>query len=245
MSWTRMLFTLLVLSVTASNLFAQSNIISSVIANGDFQSGNTGFSTNYQYRDPLTTTPVTVFDPGTYTIAPNMTTPVLLHPSALNFYDHTFGNASGSFMIINGSIHLGDAIWSTTVDVELNRDYSFSLWAAYWNNSLNHLPELIFSFNDTIVYGGEIDGDIATWKNISANWNSGSNSSVTIKILNTNTDYAGNDFALDDISFGLTIAAVPEPATLVLAGSVLAGAGGYVILKRLRYKITHKSCRSK
>ena len=148
-------------------------------------------------------------------------------------------------MIINGSIHPGDAIWSTTVDVDLNRDYSFSLWAAYWNNSLNHLPELVISFNDTIVYGGEIDGDIATWKNITANWNSGSNHSVTIKILNTNTDYAGNDFALDDISFGLTIAAVPEPAALVLAGSALAGAGGYVFLKRHRSKNAHKTRRSK
>lgn len=232
MSWTRLLVSLLVLGTTTVISHAQP-IVGTILVNGDFQSGNTGFSTNYQYKDPLTTSPNTVFDPGTYTIAPNMTTPILLHPAGLNFYDHTFGNASGSFMIINGSIKPGDAIWMSTLEVTPNTDYGFSLWAAYWNNSLNHLPELIFSFNDQIVYGGEIDGDIATWKNITANWNSGSNSSLTIKILNTNTDYAGNDFALDDLAFG-PLAAVPEPTTIALASVVVVGGVGYTWLQRRR-----------
>jgi hypothetical protein len=49
------------------------------------------------------------------------------------------------------------------------------------------------------------------WLPFSGEWNSGTHTSATLRIVDINTERFGNDFALDDLGFSI----VPEPATLL------------------------------
>ena len=60
------------------------------------------------------------------------------------------------------------------------------------------------------------------WEPLSTVWSSGSATSVILKLVNSNTQFRGNDFAVDDIFLG-TETSVPEPGTAIL---LLAGLGG-------------------
>jgi len=62
-----------------------------------------------------------------------------------------------------------------------------------------------------------------TWQFLGTTWNSGTNTSVSLRIINQNTAVGGNDFALDDIHFSTeSSVSVPEPASLLLSGLGLA-----------------------
>ena len=220
-------------------LYAQAPIpVVSIIPNGDFSLGNTGFTSSYLYQNPGATSPNTVFEQCTYTIAPNLMSPIPLHPSPglPNFYDHTTGDITGNFMVINGSTTANKTFYSTSLAVEPNSTYQFSVWFTVWNDSSNNLPKLQIDFNGITSMIAVPTLPLGTWSNFTTTWFSGANTSVTIKLQDNVLDYGGNDFGMDDISFGLINAAVPEPGTLALMGSALAGTGGYWFIKRRRRK---------
>jgi len=69
-----------------------------LITNGDFEAGNTGFTTEYTYLDPSNTGPWTLGPEYMYTVS---TDPNLYHSAWSSFGDHTSG--SGNMMIVNGT----------------------------------------------------------------------------------------------------------------------------------------------
>lgn len=159
-----------------------------LVANGDFESGNTGFITDYQY------TTTNLVPEGTYGV---VTDPNPLH-SAFIGSDHTSG--STNFMAVNGSINPSFRIWCQTVNVIPNTDYNFSTWIS--SLVVGSPAELEFSI-DGVLLGTPITAPSAlnTWSQFFATWNSGNATSVQICIVNANTVAGGNDFGLDDISF--------------------------------------------
>lgn len=175
---------------------------SSVIVNGDFEQGDTGFSSDYV--NP-TSNPM---PEGTYIVASNP------NPYHAAFYgtDHTSG--SGNFMTINGSPNPGDQVWCQTVSVTPNTDYAFSTWittVAVGNPAL-----LQFTING-VPLGSTINAPIAQyqWDQFYATWNSGSATSAVICIENLNTNLGGNDFGLDDIEFA-TLCVDADTVTVVV-----------------------------
>ena len=57
------------------------------------------------------------------------------------------------------------------------------------------------------------DLDLAgTWQGLSRTWNSGSNTSVVLSLINRNTGALGNDFAIDDVYFGTRSTVTPYPS---------------------------------
>jgi hypothetical protein len=183
-----------------------------LVVNGDFSSGNTGFFSSYTYYPDIAGNSELIPDNGTngYAVGTNGQN---YHP---NFWgiDHT-RNLTGNknFMLVNGH---GSAltIWQETVTVQPNTDYYFSAWAM----SLNAVPpyaRLQFEVNGTLVGTvanlGAGPNSIAQanannyWTRFYSNpkWNSGALSGpITIRIFNLENAAGGNDFALDDISFG-------------------------------------------
>jgi gliding motility-associated-like protein len=115
-----------------------------------------------------------------------------------NCSDHTTG--SGNMLLVNGSPVPNVKVWTQTVPVTPNTNYAFSSWiqALYPPNP----AQLSFSINGADV-GTLITASLPTcnWTQFYTTWNSGSNASVLISIVNKNTIVLGNHFALDDISF--------------------------------------------
>jgi gliding motility-associated-like protein len=159
-----------------------------IINNGNFDNGNTGFTSEYSYANPNVTE-------GQYFVGK---TPQAWNASMSACGDHTTGN--GSMMLVNGSPAANINVWKQTVTVTPNTNYAFSTWieALFAPNP----AQLNFSING-IDIGYLITASLptCTWTQFFTTWNSGNNTSATISIVNKNTFIQGNDFALDDISF--------------------------------------------
>jgi gliding motility-associated-like protein len=167
-----------------------------LVINGDFQAGNTGFTTEFTY--PST--------PGPWGLLSNSQT-FAIGTDANDFHvnfaglDHT-NPGTGNFMVVNGSSLPMSEVWCQTFDVIPNTDYTFAAWAQYIDldpaGVNNGISELQFSANGVLVGGPTIiDG---AWEEFSAVWNSGSNTQVELCVMDLIDTNSGNDFGLDDIS---------------------------------------------
>jgi len=160
-----------------------------LITNGDFESGNTGFTSDYTYM------PGNLVPEGVYDVLAN---PQDDHPGFAPCPDHTSG--SGNMMVVNGSGTPNQNVWCQTVNVQPNTQYAFSAWVT---TVVAASPALLqFSINgNTIGPIFNAPNSNCNWVNFYQIWNSGGNSTATICIVNQNTVLGGNDFALDDIVF--------------------------------------------
>ncbi|MBS1747335.1 MAG: T9SS type A sorting domain-containing protein [Bacteroidetes bacterium] len=179
------------------------SIAEELVTNGDFELGNTGFTSGYNY---VSNTIVNGLWPeGTYTVNNN---PNLNHS---NFWgtDHTTADGSGNFMLING---LGGTnppiIWSETVTVLPNTTYYFSAYAVSLNN-VTPFANLKFRVNGVQVGTNtgtlpskSSDNNAGTWIRFYGTWPSGTATTAVIDIVDLEGALGGNDFGLDDISFG-------------------------------------------
>lgn len=161
-----------------------------IIKNGDFSLGNLFFSSEYIYS-PATGVPEGVYFVGNEILS--------WHPSFDDCPDHTTGN--GKMLLLNGSTSENVSVWKQTVNVIPNTNYEFSTWlqSLYPTNP----AKLQFSING-INIGEVFEASSATceWRNFFTTWNSGNNTTAVISIVNKNTIFSGNDFAIDDIYFG-------------------------------------------
>lgn len=157
-----------------------------LITNGDFSQGNTGFTSAYTYTSNNTTE-------AQYFVGNN---PQAWNGSLSPCTDHS---GTGNMMLVNGAPVAGVNVWRQSVPVSPNTNYAFSTWiqAVYPVNP----AQLQFSING-IELGDPITATLpCNWTLFYTTWNSGISTNAIISIVNKNTQVAGNDFALDDISF--------------------------------------------
>ncbi|MCO6486454.1 MAG: hypothetical protein J5I41_11830, partial [Saprospiraceae bacterium] len=156
-----------------------------IILNGNFESGNTGFSSNYWYGSPG-------LSPGGYSIQSN---PVVCNGGFSPCGDHTTG--SGNMMVVDGSTSPGVTFWCQTVPVLPNTEYFFEFWVT----SVYHAApaEVQATFNGVAVGSASATSNTCEWIQFSYVWSSGGATSVTICLEDLNIIGFGNDFAVDDI----------------------------------------------
>lgn len=166
-----------------------------IVTNGDFSGGNTGFTSGY--------IPGTggswglLSNEGQYAVTAN---PILAHNNFASCFDHTQNNILGSMMVVNGAATPNVNVWQQTITVTPNTDYNFSFWGMTVVGS--NPGQLQFSING-VSQGATLTLSVQTclWQQFTTTWNSGNATSAVIAIANLNTSPAGNDFAIDDISF--------------------------------------------
>ena len=160
--------------------------------NGDFSSGNTGFSSEYTYIPITDNSPVgnELYPEGVYAIWHSSQD---LHNG---FADCVEDN---DYMIINGAETEVD-VWRQTIPVEQNTLYYFVIDIA----SVHHSNPALLEFSVNLTNLGEAikaSSSTCSWKEFYATWYSGEHEEATISIVNRNTELAGNDFALNNIAF--------------------------------------------
>ncbi|MFY7740249.1 MAG: hypothetical protein ACOVQC_07005, partial [Flavobacterium sp.] len=166
----------------------------SLIVNGDFSQGNSGFGTDYQY---LASAPVT----GVQKAYGIVTRPNLWFAPFSNCPDHTTG--TGNMMVVDGSnLNAGnDRLWSQTVPVLPGQNHTFSYWI---QTVATPNPAAIEVLINGVSQGIGLAPSISTcgnWTQYSYVWNSGASNTAQIVMYDRNINVAGNDFAIDDISF--------------------------------------------
>ncbi len=164
-----------------------------LIGNGDFGSGNLGFTSSYGYGTGGTWGLLS--NSGEYAIDTN---PFNTHVNFASFGDHTTG--TGNMMVVNGASTANVNIWCQTIAVTPNTLYDFSAWGA---TCVASAPAILqFAINGNLI-GTPLALPLTTgvWTQFHATWNSGTNTSITICITDQATAASGNDFAIDDIAF--------------------------------------------
>ncbi|WP_423127269.1 PKD-like domain-containing protein [Gaoshiqia sp. Z1-71] len=179
---------------------ASFNTSTELVVNGNFDDGNTGFTTGYHYVADNPASTSELYPEGYYSVGTNG------HDFHSNFwgYDHTTG--SGNYMIVNG---WGSSlvVWEETITIQPNTLYYFSAWAKSMND-YGPFAKLRFEINSTQVgttanLTAGINNNSNPWtERFYGNWNSGTATTATVRIINLETALGGNDFGLDDISFG-------------------------------------------
>lgn len=205
--------------------------VASLVVNGNFEAGNSGFTSSYIYSAP---TPDTLGYPErNYTVGSN---PNAWHNLFVSLGDHTTG--SGRMFIGNGSRNIADIVWSQTINgAAVGQQYFFEAFVA--NVCCNAqgpqgaaVATLSFFANDVLL-GTRTTSQLGVWEGLSTNWTA-DNTTVTLKILNSQAAFEGNDFAIDDISFSTTsTTVVPVPGALPL---MLGGLGLITWAARRRTK---------
>jgi len=169
-----------------------------VVSNGDFSSGNIGFTSSYNMPSSCAGCCCGVLTrEGAYAVNSN---PHNVHSRFTSMGDHTSG--SGEMLVVNGAPVTGVTVWNENITVLPNTDYVFSVWAT----SVNPVSPAIlqFSINGGALGTIALSSSVATgiWQYFTTVWNSGSASgSIPIALVNQNTAASGNDFAVDDIVF--------------------------------------------
>ena len=170
-----------------------------LVNNGDFELGNTGFTSEYVPGQP---TPTGLVPEGTFDVIAN---PQSRHASFATCGDHTTG--SGLQMVINGAVTAGVSVWAQTVNVIPGTDYQYSYWV---QSVVAGNPSQLQLYINGIAAGPVYTALTPTcqWIQFIYNWNSGVSSTAYLSLENQNTIANGNDFALDDIIFQPVCAAV-------------------------------------
>jgi uncharacterized repeat protein (TIGR01451 family) len=180
---------------------ASIQVAEELVVNGNFSQGNVGFTSEYVYNPDL-------YPEGRYYVGPDGNN---YHGNFWG-YDHTAGTgiAPNNFMVVNG---WGDwIVWERagTVNVTPNTDYYFAAWAMSVNQ-VTPYARLRFEVNGEQVGiesnlgpgpANQSQVNLGNWVRFYGIWPSGSATTATIRIINLEHSLGGNDFGLDDISFG-------------------------------------------
>jgi gliding motility-associated-like protein len=165
------------------------------IVNGGFESGNSGFTT--QYTPGTGGTWGLLSNPGTYAIT---TSPNLVHSNFSSCQDHTAAPGVNMY-VANGASTANTQVWCQTVPVQPNTTYQFGTWVASVVTDPN-VAQLQFSINGTpLGTTFSPSANPCTWKQFTQNWLSTATTTAQICIVNQNVAGSGNDFAIDDITF--------------------------------------------
>lgn len=199
-----------------------------LITNGDFEDGNTGFTSDYRHS------PGSGLNAGVYTVGSS--------PSSWNGYfapigDHTSG--SGKMLMANGADDTTQNVWvSDIITVSAGQNYFFEAFIASLYPASPPALTFMYSLN------GEAALELATlsntlqlgiWEGLSTTFNTGTATSVQLFLRNAQPAYNGNDFALDDVYLGTTsivnpgpVGGVPEPTTWAMMIVGFGAVGGAV-----------------
>ena len=180
--------------------------IAGLIFNGDFQVGNTGFTTDYNFS------PGNIYNAKSYDIVSN---PAQAHFLAASYSDHTFGDSSGRMLVINEGLSPNLLVWKQTVSsIATNSNYVFEGYISSWYAFEPAQIRVLFNGNE--IGTTNAPSVTAVWYKFSFFWNSGAASLVDIEIRSMNGSNGG-DFALDDFSLsGLGTSSVPEPSSFAI-----------------------------
>lgn len=213
---------------------AGSAAAANLVVNGDFESGNTGFETEYIYAPGCGG----VGGEGIYTVAGN------------NCYGPGIGGPSGSgnLYFANGAIDNTQYVWRQTVTLEPGTKYYFSAHAA--SGVTDNPPVLDIQVSTdgacasaaTFSSIGSITATTTVWQWIQSTgfFTNAAGTSACLRLINNNAAANGNDYGLDDIVLdavyavtssvsgggaGTAVCTPTVPVTGGLANEFLSGGG--------------------
>ncbi len=166
-----------------------------LVVNGDFSSGNTGFTNNYTYFAPGGATAI-----GKYSVVNSTHVPTANPQWACT--GHTTASATDQFLMCDGASQAGNIAWKQTVSGNGQGCYKFCFWV---NNLVIPTKDYADPIIQAKINGANVGTAVIvpenpdTWVQVCVTWNGAL--PANLEILSTQPAGIGNDFAIDDISF--------------------------------------------
>ncbi|MBK6859169.1 MAG: gliding motility-associated C-terminal domain-containing protein [Saprospiraceae bacterium] len=165
-------------------LTAEGISTTNLIKNGDFESGNSSFSSSYTFT-PVNTTE------GEYIVIPN---PSSWNGGFTNCGDHTTG--SGNMLLLNGHPVAGTNFWCQTIPTVIGRIYQFEFWSQ--SVVAFNIAQINVKVNGNSI-GTTTAGGLCNWVLYTIRFTATS-TSTQICLSESTGIRGGNDFAVDDIA---------------------------------------------
>ena len=149
-------------TVNASGAYWWQVTGASVVTNGNFSSGNTGFTSEYIYDNPTNAS-----GSGAYFVGSSVTS---WNPNMQGCSDHSSND--NNMLIVNGATTAGVKVWCQTHQVYPNANYNLSAYFEELHNQ--NYPVLQWNVNGINV-GSAVTSQIipCLWRQITTTWNSG------------------------------------------------------------------------
>ena len=206
----------LALAGAMAALSAQPAAAVSLVVNGDFSAGNSGFTSGYTFASG----PDGLVPANTYFVGPAPQFPLNTNWNGANFPPPS-GPATGNMMMVNGGPDANTIVWSETISgLTADTTYNFSTFVA---SIFPQSPALLNFSIDSTLLGGTFAASptVGLWQQFFATFTTGAGqTSAVFSIVDQNTEASGNDFALDFITLstdpgvGTTVTpGVPETST--------------------------------
>jgi hypothetical protein len=164
-----------------------------LITNGNFMYGNDG---SFQSGLAFSCNSCTA---GSYCIGNQLTSKC--NAWAANTFDHTLGNASGSYMIVDGDAAKPSTVWSSSVCVQNDVIHTFSFWVKSIYPASKQTFDLGFIIDGVNKKTVTIAQITPAWTKYEITWTSNKTACIPIAIQQL-TGGAYRDFGIDDIFFG-------------------------------------------
>jgi hypothetical protein len=173
-----------------------------LIPNGDFEQGNLLFDSDYVYATSNSTE-------GQYTVG---TSGKLFNGELVPAGDHTTGS---SLMFIGNGDAKPDRVWFVgSITVTPGTDYYFEAFVMNLCCDLGSQipmgPAVLSFYANGQLLGTRTSSKLGVWEGLTTSWNSGSATTVDLKLVNANTEAMGNDFAVDDVYLGTVSTVLPN-----------------------------------
>lgn len=170
----------------------------SLVTNGDFSAGNTGFTSSLPFN-------MTCFAQS-YGVGAEARDKCNNGFWADDLWDHTVGNSTGSYMIVDGWNNAGtNMIWTNgaTVNVVAGQEYTFSFWQVRGISSAFASQTLQMRVGATVISTVNTAGaGQLIWTEYCATWTATFTGATTISIWQPGPVVGNQDYGIDDIYFG-------------------------------------------
>jgi PEP-CTERM motif len=217
----------------AISSYASNNLVT----NGNFESGTTGFTSNYtQGGNPLDADHWEVVQSANWT-----------HFAWVDAPDHTIGDwvdKTGHYFVANGSPTPGQAVWQSSTPLNINQQSTTYRFEAYVTSVYDvstdegglhgdNGPYLTFQVGDGTNWydmgtsGTFLGTNAGDWKLIYFDAQFGQTGSYYVRLMNAQYVGGGNDLGVDDIYYGLLNDA-PTSGTIPPGGFVTINGQGVV-----------------
>ena len=187
--------------------------------NGAFTQGNTGFTSQYNFNA------TSIWNEGTYAIT---TSANLVHPNFSAWPDHTTG--TGMYMAVNGSVTANKVFWQQAVPLPPGAQVTMTYWILTMATPASSVRTKVNNVNVGQVLAAPLTTGV--WTQHQQVFTAGTGATTLVTLESVYTASAGNDFALDDISFAYncqdtdTVQVVAKPkAVLTLSLTDTTGCG--------------------
>lgn len=174
-----------------------------LVVNGDFENGNTNFTSEYTYYQRGTLTGQ--LEQGLYSVTSAGEKAKAYNTTGFGECGDRLAPSTGRMLIADGAsgnngVPPQAVVWKQNITIQPNTDYIFSAWMT--NVAGGASSSLRFTINGaTIGTPPSTLSQACTWGQFYVTWNSGSATTAEIAIAEQTGGGGGNDFALDDITF--------------------------------------------